>query len=122
MAAINRRIKTSIAIVIGCVPFLAAPTPDPCGACFGFWRDDLSIYEQLVHEAEVESEQVYRAQLGIVGGAAELVIEGVVDGVVCETYEESVECTFEALEDGVVTFEIAAGPDGAQTFLNLDPI
>ena len=122
MAAISRRIKTSIAVVIGCAPFLAAPTPDPCGACYGFWRADLSIYERSFHEADIEYGQVYLVQLGIMAGAAELTIEGEVDGVDCDSDEESVECTFEALEDGVASFEISAGPDGASTFLNLDPI
>ncbi len=118
----KNRIKGAVVVVIACVPFLAAPFSDPCGACYEFWRDWLDIHEEVLHQAEIYDGEVYLVQLGLDAGSAELAVYGDVDGLECVADSDGTECTFEAVADGEVSFKITAGADGAQTFLNLDPI
>ncbi|MCH9686989.1 MAG: hypothetical protein K0V04_36475 [Deltaproteobacteria bacterium] len=118
----KNRIKGAVVAVIASVPFLAAPITDPCGACYGFWKDDLDIYEEVLHQAVIDDGEAYLVQLGLVSGEAELAVYGDVDGVDCFADADGTECTFDAVADGEVSLKISAGAEGAETFLNLDPM
>ncbi len=106
--------------MIACVPFLAAPGGVICGHCYGFWEDKLGIYEDVMHQAEIERGDTYLVRLDVAEGAAELAIDGDVDGVECFADAGETECTFDAVDSGVASFKISADAQGAQTSLALE--
>ncbi len=118
----SKRIKSAVFFVIACVPFMAAPGVDVCPNCFRFWEDKLGIYADIVHDAEIEYGETYLVQLGLLEGTADLTIFGDVDSIDCVVDAGETECTFDAVADGEVSLKVSAGAEGAETFLNLDPM
>ncbi len=107
-------------LLVAFVPFLAAPVSDPCGACLGFWKYDLHIYEDIEQSVEVEDGQVYLVELGVVEGSADLIVFGDVDNLSCSVEPEGTQCTFDASADGEASFKVSAGAEGAETYMNFD--